>query len=115
MIVAALAEIAAGRARAAPQPAEGATYARKIDKREALLDWSQPGARARARGARLSVRRPAPRTLLEGEPLKIWRARVADGSGAPGEVLAARPTSWSSPAARARSRSSSCSAPAASA
>jgi methionyl-tRNA formyltransferase len=89
VIVMALAEIAAGRARAVAQPATGATYAAKIDKDEARLDWSRP-----ATDLERAVRafRPAPGafTLLEAAPLKIWRASVVDGKGGPGTVLEAQ-------------------------
>lgn len=88
-IVAALAEIEAGRARATPQPADGVTYAAKIDKRETRLDWSRPALELER-----TVRafRPAPGAfaLRDGEPLKIWRSRVVNGSGQPGSVLDVR-------------------------
>jgi methionyl-tRNA formyltransferase len=57
LIVRALAEIEAGDAVAAPQPAGGVTYAAKIDKRETRLDWSRP-ARELERAVRAF--RPAP-------------------------------------------------------
>ena len=83
-----LAEIAAGRARAAPQSAEGASYARKIEKSEAQLDWRRPAAELERR---IRALRPAPaaRAQLREHVLKIWRASVAGGSGAPGAVLSA--------------------------
>ena len=83
MIVAALEDIAGGRASAAPQPQAGVTYARKIDKREGALDWTRPAAELER-----SVRafHPASATL-DGEPIKIWRSRVVDRHGAPGTVL----------------------------
>jgi len=85
-IVAALDDIEAGRARAVPQPEDGVTYAAKIDKRDTRLDWSRP-----ASGLERAVRafRPAPGAfaLLDGEPVKIWRASVVDASGTPGTVL----------------------------
>jgi methionyl-tRNA formyltransferase len=82
-ILAALEEVAAGRARAVPQPPGGATYAAKIDKREAHLDWSRPAAKLE-RAVRAF--RPAPGAfgLLGGEPVKIWRAVVSDVKGEPG-------------------------------
>jgi methionyl-tRNA formyltransferase len=43
-IVQTLASIEAGKAHALPQPAEGMTYARKIDRDDAMLDWSQPAS-----------------------------------------------------------------------
>ncbi|MGQ0509867.1 MAG: methionyl-tRNA formyltransferase [Betaproteobacteria bacterium] len=87
-IVEALALIAAGGARWVPQPAEGMSYARKIDKSEATVDWSQPCA-----GIERTLRafRPSPgaQSMLRGETLKLWRARCVAGSAAPGEVIAA--------------------------
>jgi len=88
LIVAALAGIEAGNARAAPQPADGVTHAAKIDKRETRLDWSRP-ARDLERAVRAFRPAPGASTLRDGEPLKIWRARVAHASGMPGTVLEA--------------------------
>ena len=88
MMTDALSEIAAGTARPQPQPAGGITYARKIEKREALLDWMRPAVELE-RSVRAFHPSPGAGTLLRGEPLKIWRARVAQGSGQPGELLEA--------------------------
>jgi methionyl-tRNA formyltransferase len=83
MIVATLQDVAAGRARAQPQPADGATYAPKIDKRETVLDWSRSAVELER-----AVRAFHPAsTALGGEPIRLWRARVAPGRGAPGSVL----------------------------
>jgi len=87
-IVAALAEVEAGKARATPQPAEGATYARKIGRDDAVLDWSQP-AFALERAVRALRPAPGAATTLQGERIKLWRSHVASGSGSPGSVLAA--------------------------
>ena len=88
MIVAALEEIAAGRERPAPQPREGVTYARKLDKGELELDWRGASSEIERRVRAL---RPAPgaRSGLRGENLKIWRARSVSRSGQPGTVLEA--------------------------
>jgi methionyl-tRNA formyltransferase len=83
MIVTALEDLAAGRARPVPQPLVGVTYARKIDKRESMLDWTRPAVELE-RAVRAFY--PAA-TVLDGEPVKVWRARVAQGQGAPGAVL----------------------------
>ena len=83
MIVAVLRDLAAARARAVPQPPTGVTYARKIDKREALLDWTRPALELE-RAARAF--NPAS-TRLDGEPVKVWRARVVPGRGVPGTLL----------------------------
>jgi len=86
-IVEALVERQTGRARAVPQAAEGVTYARKIGKEETRLDWVRPAAELE-RAARAFL--PA-LAALEGESLRIWRTRVIDGQGAPGELLRAGP------------------------
>jgi methionyl-tRNA formyltransferase len=88
MIVAAVSAVAAGTARFTPQPSEGVTYARKIEKRESVLDWSWP-ATAIARQVRAMRPVPGVATTFAGETLKLWRAQAVDDIGAPGEILAA--------------------------
>ena len=85
-IVAALAEVQAGRAHATPQPSEGVTYAAKIDKRETRLDWKRSAAELE-RAVRAFRPSPGATTRLAGEQLKVWRARVVPGRGAPGALL----------------------------
>jgi len=85
-IVATLADVEAGRARPVPQPASGVTYAAKIEKAEARLDWKQ-AASALERAIRAFRPAPGAYGMLEGEPVKIWRARVGAGAGEPGSVL----------------------------
>jgi methionyl-tRNA formyltransferase len=85
-IVGALAEIAAGSARSMPQPADGASYARKIGTAEAELDWNRPCLELE-RAVRALRPAPGARTKLRGEPIKIWRARCIAQRGTPGEVL----------------------------
>jgi methionyl-tRNA formyltransferase len=87
LIVEALAEVDALVAR--PQP-DGATYASKIAKAEAWLDWTQPST-VLARRVRAFDPFPVASTLLNETPLKVWRA-VAAGSGhdvPPGTVVEA--------------------------
>jgi methionyl-tRNA formyltransferase len=86
MIVESLADVASGGARPIAQPEEGASYAPKIGKQETVLDWTRPAAELE-RAVRAFRPAPGTRTLLEGEPIKIWRAAIASGEGAPGEVL----------------------------
>jgi len=69
-----------------PQPDEGATYARKLTREDAQIDWQRPAAEIE-RAVRAFRPSPGAATRLGGEALKIWRARVVDGRGAPGEVL----------------------------
>jgi len=87
-VVEALAMIAAGRAHWQPQATEGMSYARKIEKDEAAIDWSRPCEELERK---LRAFRPAPgaQSALRGEVVKLWRARCVEGAGAPGEVLSA--------------------------
>ena len=88
LIVRALDGLAHGALSAEPQPADGVTYAAKIEKREARLDWSQSSASLERR---IRAFNPAPGavTALRDQDIKAWRAQSCDGRGAPGEVLAA--------------------------
>jgi len=65
-----------------------ATYAAKLSKDEAQLDWNQP-ADALARAVRAYHPAPGAWTLLDGAPLKVWMAATATGAGDPGTVLRA--------------------------
>ena len=85
MMAAVLADIAAGRARPSPQPENGATYAPKITKAETRLNWARP-ARELERAIRAFRPVPGAFALLDGEPVKIWRAEVFDATGEPGRL-----------------------------
>jgi methionyl-tRNA formyltransferase len=65
-----------------------ATYAAKLSKDEAQLDWNQP-ADTLARAVRAYNPVPGAWTLLDGAPLKVWAAQVEPDLGAPGEILRA--------------------------
>jgi methionyl-tRNA formyltransferase len=90
-LVAVLRRLAEGRRLApTPQPEEGASYAVKLDKREADIDWN---ADATAIDRQIRALDPAPgaRTVLAKQPVKVWRAEpfMAAVSGvAPGTVTA---------------------------
>jgi methionyl-tRNA formyltransferase len=92
LLVQTVREYAAGRIVPRPQPAEGASHARKIQKEDGLLDWTQP-ARVLWNRIRAFTPWPGAFTHLPGSPksrlLKIWRAEVGDESGAAGEILRA--------------------------
>ncbi len=90
MIVDALAAIGSGPVEYRPQPAQGVTYAHKIDKRETLLDWTRSAVELE-RAVRAFRPAPGAHTAMRGETLKIWRALLADGHGEPGLVLKAGP------------------------
>jgi len=72
----------------APQDNALATYAAKLSKEEAQLDWRQSAATL-ARAVRAYHPVPGAWTLLDGAPLKIWAAQAVAGSGQAGEVLRA--------------------------
>ncbi len=85
-IVRALAGMEEGRLQAQPQPEGGVSYAHKIGKKEAELDWRRPAA-ALDRQVRAFNPFPVATTSLRGEALRIWRAEpVAAEGGRPGSV-----------------------------
>ena len=90
MIVEAVEQAAAGCVRPAPQPEAGASYAHRIAKRDAEIDWTAPAAQIE-RTVRAMRPSPGAATRLKGEVLKFWRARVTDAHGEPGRVIAANP------------------------
>jgi methionyl-tRNA formyltransferase len=69
-----------------PQPAAGATYAPKLTRADARIDWTMD-AMAIERRVRAFDPWPGTFTLLEGTMLKVLRAAVAEGDGEPGVVL----------------------------
>ncbi|MDG6347599.1 methionyl-tRNA formyltransferase [Luteimonas sp. 8-5] len=73
-----------------PQPEVGVTYAHKLDKAEARLDWSQP-AELLARKVRAFHPWPVAEAQLSGERVRIHRARAIPlaRAAAPGEVVSA--------------------------
>jgi methionyl-tRNA formyltransferase len=73
-----------------PQAAEGVTYAAKVNKEDAQLDWSRP-AEMLARKVRAFNPAPGAWAVLNGETLKIWRAVSIAGNGHAGKVLEAKP------------------------
>ncbi len=69
-----------------PQDGEGVTYAAKIDKAEARIDWSAPAGEVDRLIRGLSPF-PGAWTEIAGERVKLLRSRIAEGSGRPGAVL----------------------------
>lgn len=76
-----------GRLKSEPQPEDGVSYAQKLSKEEARIDWNEP-AEAIARKIRAFNPVPAAWVEYQGKPMKIWRAEVVNRSGKAGEVLA---------------------------
>ena len=90
LIVEAMARLERGELTLTPQPTGGVTYARKIDKSEARIDWTRP-----AREVHDTIRALAPfpgpwcEMSVSGKPerLKLLRTTRAEGAGTPGAVL----------------------------
>jgi methionyl-tRNA formyltransferase len=90
LMVEAMAKLERGEMTFAPQPSEGATYARKIAKEETRVDWRRPAPEVHNHIRGLS---PSPGAWCEmpfagrKERVKLLRSTLAEGRGAPGEVL----------------------------
>ena len=86
LIVDALARLERGALPATPQPETGATYAKKLSREEARIDWTLPAA---ALERRIRAFTPWPGSWFEhgGQRIKVIAASVAAGAGAPGTVL----------------------------
>ena len=86
-IVEALAALQRGELVATPQPAEGATYAAKIGRAEAAIDWTRPAVEIE-RAMRAFDPFPGAAASLRDTVVKCWSGEVVPGSGEPGTVLA---------------------------
>lgn len=75
MIVEALELAACGGLHPVPQPAQGVSYAHKIEKHEAAIDWSLP-ATVIARRIRAFNPFPGASTTCRGETIKLWRSDI---------------------------------------
>jgi methionyl-tRNA formyltransferase len=69
------------------QPAEGVTYAHKIEKSEALIDWSKSAAEL-DRHIRAFNPFPGAQALFGGQTVKLWQATPVAGDGEIGTILA---------------------------
>ena len=90
LIVEALELAACGGLQPVPQPSDGPssgiTYAHKIEKREAMLDWTQHAA-VLERRIRAFTPFPGAAGVLDGETIKFWRAAVLADATRPAEAL----------------------------
>jgi len=86
LMVRALAALERGSLTLTPQPKEGVSYAAKIDKNEARIDWSKPASEVHNHIRGLS---PSPGAWFElgGVRIKALRSTRGEGNGAPGTVL----------------------------
>ena len=77
---------AEGRLKSVKQPEEGITYAQKLSKEEARVDWNESAAVIERK---IRAFNPVPAAWVEyqGKPMKIWRAEVVAQQGRAGEVL----------------------------
>ena len=87
-VVEALDLLQQGRLLPVAQDGARATYAAKLTKNEAHIDWNKAAAEI-ARAVRAYNPYPVAYTLLRGAPVKLWTAAETLGDGAPGTVLAA--------------------------
>jgi methionyl-tRNA formyltransferase len=71
---------------ATAQPADGITYAHKIEKAEAQIDWTRPAAEL-DRHIRAFNPFPGAQALFAGQTVKLWQARPVAGSGPAGSIL----------------------------
>jgi len=87
-IVRALAGIESGRLQAEPQSAGGITYAHKITREQARIDWKLPAVEL-DRAVRAFNPFPGAFSFFDEQVVKIWDAELASGSPAePGEIVA---------------------------
>jgi methionyl-tRNA formyltransferase len=88
-LLVALEDIAQGAAKPRAQPADGVTYATKIRKEEAAIDWTQPAPQI-DRQIRAFDPWPVAQTQWKGQQLRVWEATPIDSSAppSPGTVLA---------------------------
>ena len=85
LMVQTLGQAELGKLHPVTQALEGITYASKIDKAEATIDWSQ-SAQTISQRVRAFNPFPGASTVLAGETLKIWAAEVGDGVPTAGHV-----------------------------
>jgi methionyl-tRNA formyltransferase len=90
LILQTLDALEAGVVKATPQSAEGVTYAAKLDRREARVDWRK-GAVTVNRQVRALNPSPGADARMRGAELKIWRCATAADQGNPGEILSVGP------------------------
>ena len=69
-----------------PQSETGVTYAHKLSKAEAQINWTRPAAEI-VRKIRAFNPVPGAWTVWQDKPLKIWRAKIVSYTGIPGMVL----------------------------
>src|SRR5690606_1041576 len=87
-LIEALNDLPALRNNAVVQAADGITYAHKLGKDDARIDWQRPATEL-FNMIRAFNPWPVAWSMLDDAPVKIWRAQVIDAHGAPGEIISA--------------------------
>jgi len=87
LMLRAMAALEKGQLQLTPQPADGVTYAKKIDKTETRVDWSKSWQEVHNHCRGLSPFPGAWCELAGAGRVKILRTARGEGSGAPGKVL----------------------------
>jgi len=87
-LIEALSDLPSLQERATVQATDGITYASKLGKDDARIDWQRPAIEL------LNMIRafnpwPVAWSTLDGQPVKIWRAQLVQACGKPGEIVAA--------------------------
>lgn len=90
-IVAALLNLPALQNKRLKQPTTGVTYAEKLHKDEATIDWNRPALEL-DRMIRAFNPFPSAKTSWQDCAIKVWCARPIQGEGLPGEILSADKT-----------------------
>jgi methionyl-tRNA formyltransferase len=91
LVVEAVERLRDGPLRGMPQPSDGVTYAAKIEKSEARIDWTRRAAEIDCQ-VRAFNPTPGASTTLDGAEVKVWRARpLAIRGGEPGVIARASP------------------------
>ena len=95
LLVQTIPDYVGGKIQPRVQPPEGVSYAPKIKRQDGQINWKEP-ARVIWNRVRGLVPWPGAFTHFPAQPqpqlIKIWEAKVAEGAGAPGEILRADKT-----------------------
>jgi methionyl-tRNA formyltransferase len=86
-VIQAIEGLAAGTLQGEVQDDALATYAHKLNKQVSAIDWQRPASELDCL-IRAFNPWPLAHAQLDGKPLKVWAAELADGQGTPGQVLA---------------------------
>jgi methionyl-tRNA formyltransferase len=89
-LVQALADLESLQNKATPQPEAGVTYAHKLTKEEAQLDWAKPASQL-AREVRAFNPWPVSWVPRPQGPMRVLAATLAAGAGQPGQILSVSP------------------------